>query len=79
MPSASLDTDAKYTNLVEIYNNLNKATDTSKSKIFENVFEALNWLTDQKDQMLTTQQNSTNVNIDQKINVLITGSLYLVG
>ena len=73
MPSASLDTDAKYTKLVELYANLNAASDAtsdSKCKIFENVFEALNWLTD---------LNTTHTNTEENINVLVTGSLYLVG
>ena len=39
MPSISLDTDEKYTNLVEIFQNLNKnsQSDNTKCKIFDNV------------------------------------------
>jgi hypothetical protein len=91
MPSVSLDTDEKYTNLVEIYQNLNKnsQSDNTKCQIFDNVYDALNWLTEFSEPELTgsvnsqsgTGLNTTNqvLNADKKINILVTGSLYLVG
>ncbi len=91
MPSVSLDTDEKYTNLVEIYQNLNKNSqnDSIKCQIFDNVYDALNWLTefnepeliDRLNSQAGTGLNETNriLDGDKKINILVTGSLYLVG
>jgi folylpolyglutamate synthase/dihydropteroate synthase len=91
MPSVSLDTDEKYTNLVEIYQNLtkNSQSDNTKCQIFDNVYDALNWLTEFNEPELAgsvnsqsgTGLNTTNqvLNADKKINILVTGSLYLVG
>ena len=95
MPSAIFDSDRKYTNLVEICKDLNKTNDHSNSQsnnalgekcqIFENVFDALDWLTDSSDPTLESPLKNKNLNCaqikssDKKINVLVTGSLYLVG
>lgn len=90
-----LDTDEKYTKLAQTYSkleaekSLNSDDDLfkSKCKIFDNILEALNWLTQRKDDTLKNQLNfnekltptDENTNNNEKINVLITGSLYLVG
>ena len=89
MPSTILDTDIKYTHLVDIYNDLKKTNQDkqykesqSKCQIFESVYEALNWLTDFNDPILNKKiagENSEQINSGEKVNVLITGSLYLVG
>ena len=66
----------------------------NEPKIFENIFDSLFWLTNYKDNILLNQYklNSTLVNPNEELinenqfqnekihtNVLITGSLYLVG
>lgn len=95
MPNSMLDTDEKYTKLAQTYSKLeaekilNPDNDLlkSKCKIFDNILEALNWLTQRKDDTLKNQLNfnekltpTDNItNNNEKINVLITGSLYLVG
>ena len=88
MPSVSLDTDDKYTNLVEIYQSLNTNSPKDNCRIFENVFEALDWLTDNREPEIVKSAGSSdtclystnkNANGDKKINILVTGSLYLVG
>ena len=53
----------------QMINLVNEAKNNIDYKIFSNIFDSLNWL---------TKDNNSN-NGDEKINVLITGSLYLVG
>ena len=87
MPSASLDSDEKYEKLLLSYLNLcsskkNDSYNKSNCKLFDNILESLIWLTEHKDKNLLEQQqeNLSNFNDEkQKTNVLITGSLYLVG
>jgi hypothetical protein len=102
MPNVLLDNDSKYINLVETYKNIledkykNKIKDEiflskeSSCRIFDNILEALNWITNNKDDMLKNKLiNLTGVSLEEKfnrsnskstkINVVITGSLYLVG
>ncbi len=86
MPSASLDSDEKYEKLLLSYLNLcsskkNDSYNKSNCKLFDNILESLIWLTEHKDKNLLEQQQSlSNFNDEkQKTNVLITGSLYLVG
>ena len=92
MPSAQLDTDTKYSNLVDTYNRLYSERYQSleqkpNCKIFENILESLDWLTNGTDQYLNDLlQNYSKIETsnlidhnDRKINVLVTGSLYLVG
>ena len=86
-----LDTDEKYTKLAQTYSKLEAEKSLepdcllkSKCKIFDNILEALNWLTQRKDDTLKNQLNFNEKliptdNINEKINVLVTGSLYLVG
>ena len=94
---AALDNDEKYENLVKTFlkiQNLDKNNNSNDSqsidynyKIFENVFEALMWLTNGNDENLVKQASNfqpvmLNPEYGQqkpKVNVLITGSLYLVG
>ena len=75
--------------------NLNFQNDTNNNneslincKIFDNILESLIWLTKNGDDNLTKQLSSNTKQMqglktvetrNQKINVLITGSLYLVG
>ena len=75
--------------------NLNFQNDTNNNneslincKIFDNILESLIWLTKNGDDNLTKQLCTNTKQLkglqtaetpDQKINVLITGSLYLVG
>ncbi len=89
MPSASLDSDEKYEKLLLSYLNLcsskkNDSYNKSNCKLFDNILESLIWLTEHKDKNLLEQQQQqqslSNFNDEkQKTNVLITGSLYLVG
>lgn len=92
MPSVVLDTDSKYDHLIELYLKLhsekheyrdkNNNFENPNCKIFDNVLEALNWLTMSKDPSLREQlENVTDDGSKEakKTNVLITGSLYLVG
>ena len=86
MPSASLDSDEKYEKLLQSYLNLcspkkNDSYNKSNCKLFDNILDSLIWLTEHKDKNLLEQQkNLSNFNDEnQKTNVLITGSLYLVG
>jgi hypothetical protein len=82
-----IDNKEKYVNLVDTLIEMQHRSDqknNSNYKIFENVFEALMWLTEGKDENLLKQASifeSAPVLTDQnqKVNVLITGSLYLVG
>ena len=105
MPSVALDNDAKYQNLLDLCIEMSKEKNgenaRSNFKIFGNILEALNWLTESKDATLTMQLDNDfsaysmqqshletvlsgknineSMNTSEKINVLITGSLYLVG
>ena len=91
MPSATLDTDEKYKNIVKSFLDIqmkdsnNNKRESINYKIFSNIHESLMWLTEGKDENLASQLseeiNSENIEPaqDEKINVLITGSLYLVG
>ncbi|CAF0706126.1 unnamed protein product [Brachionus calyciflorus] len=95
MPSVVLDNDEKYENLLKMYINLadekykkcdvnNNEHFESKSQVFDNILESLDWLTDSRDEVLRkklseTKAVCTSSDNDQNINVLITGSLYLVG
>ncbi len=120
MPSALLDNDEKYKNLIESYTKIqNEIAFTTKNdesneknqliceskianikksecRVFDNIFDSLVWLTEQNDKNLFKnykKSNNNNNNIvnnfateadkkndkKSKINVLITGSLYLVG
>lgn len=108
MPSASLDSDDKYTRLLQLYQDLyankfksashrvestskdtnNNNNNKSNCKLFDNILESLIWLTEQQDKnllaQLTSQDNldrlvNTSESHSSRINVLITGSLYLVG
>jgi hypothetical protein len=92
MPMAALDNDDKYTNLVKNLIEIQETSDKSNNnqaalnyKIFENVFEALMWLTCGNDETLLKQAPNFQFEPQliekqkQKVNVLITGSLYLVG
>lgn len=74
MPSAQSDTDSKYDNLVKLYLSLERQKYSNEPNAkhaecnkFESVSEALNWLREDAGQGQV------------KTNVLITGSLYLVG
>lgn len=79
-------------NFIEIQSFDKNNNDDSKSidynyKIFENVFEGLMWLTNGNDENLVKQasnfqsivQDPESADNKPKVNVLITGSLYLVG
>ncbi len=98
MPTAALDTDLKYHQMLKLCLEMHKKKNAQiKCQIFENVLEGLNWATESKDQILMNQvtsrqsayssygneEVSTKPLVDQqngqKTNVLITGSLYLVG
>ncbi len=90
MPSASLENEEKYKNLIDSYIRLKrhkKPEDENNNNIncqlFENILESLIWLTESRDQNLTKQllisEKAKTEGKNQKINVLITGSLYLVG
>jgi hypothetical protein len=101
MPSSLNDTDSKYQSLLQICNEMyqNDQNVEPNSKIFENILEGLNWLTNEKDPLILKQlvqkrsaylNPELNANIfdsyphnnssqEDKINVLVTGSLYLVG
>lgn len=90
MPSATLDTDNKYQKLMETYQQLKSERNSNikaDCKLFDNILESLLWLTECKDNQLnkyhhtnhTTNNIESNGAKDRKINVLITGSLYLVG
>lgn len=102
MPSALLDVDSKYEKLLETYKAIyaQKFNETKppNCRVFENVLEALNSLTEARDDLLKNQllsgislysqtqiqknmpnKSVTISNKNTKINVLITGSLYLVG
>jgi folylpolyglutamate synthase/dihydropteroate synthase len=99
MPTAVLDNDQKYQNMLEVCLKMNRKTNSKlKCKIFENVLEALMWATESRDANLQQQMtigrsaypNHENIHSlisvseqetqnGQKINVLVTGSLYLVG
>jgi hypothetical protein len=102
MPNAFLDNDSKYIHLVETYKKIfdekskNENEDKnfnlkkeSSCKIFDNILEALNWITNNKDDNLRNKTESLKgfsfeekfdqSNKKSKINVVITGSLYLVG
>jgi hypothetical protein len=97
MPNVFLDNDLKYNNLVDTYKKIfeekykdkNIKFKESSCKIFDNIFEALNWITDNKDDSLVNKleklkgsslkENYNQSNNKSKINVVITGSLYLVG
>ena len=73
MPSSFLDTDAKYDTLVKLFDDELKQRDADyqmrnknqEHRRFESVCDALEWLTPTNDSV--------------KVNVLITGSLYLCG
>ena len=93
-PMDALDNDDKYINLVKTFleiqhikfdENNNPQPDLNY-KMFENVFESLMWLTNGSDETLLKQVSNFQSEFQpavpeqpQKINVLITGSLYLVG
>jgi hypothetical protein len=93
-PMDALDNDDKYINLVKTFleiqhikfdENNNPQPDLNY-KMFENVFESLMWLTNGSDETLLKQVSNFQPEFQpavpeqpQKINVLITGSLYLVG
>ena len=95
MPSASLDSDVKYQKLIQTNqdlcssknkndsNNNNNSHNKSNCKLFDNILESLIWLTENKDKNLLAQISHKNELVytkeRQKTNVLITGSLYLVG
>lgn len=79
-------------NFIEIQSFDKNNNDDSKSidynyKIFESVFEGLMWLTNGNDENLAKQasnlqsivQDPKSADKKPKVNVLITGSLYLVG
>ena len=74
MPSAQLDNDSKYDNLVKLYLSLERQKYSNEPSAkhadcnkFDSVSEALDWLREDAGQG------------QAKTNVLITGSLYLVG
>jgi hypothetical protein len=89
MPAAALDTDEKYTKLVQTYNELieakrlaaanddcannnplaNEKRTAHECKIFDNVSGSIEWL-------LSTPEPT---GVDTHTNIVITGSLYLVG
>ena len=93
-PMDALDNDDKYINLVKTFleiqhikfdENNNPQPDLNY-KMFENVFESLMWLTNGSDETLLKQVSNFQPEFQpavpeqpQKVNVLITGSLYLVG
>lgn len=85
MPSAALDTDSKYISLLNLCQSVSK-TNTNwrnvKCELFDNVQDSLIWLTESKDSSLTNKHmvdGELTSDNNQRINVLITGSLYLVG
>jgi folylpolyglutamate synthase/dihydropteroate synthase len=66
MPAVALDTESKYQRLLELCNEMNEKRGRNvKTEVFDSVLEALNWAS-YSDRTIKT-------------NVLITGSLYLVG
>ena len=93
MPKATLDTDLKYTSLMETYlklsqldENSNNSNEKPSCQIFESILEGLDWLTNGKDASIAAKLNELNLNPTKnssescsKVNVVITGSLYLVG
>lgn len=89
MPNAALDTDSKYQHLLESFSKLyeekfgeSRKGEKPQCRIFDNILESLNWLTQGRDELLAEQLKNENTNAmtsKPKINVLITGSLYLVG
>ena len=93
-PMDALDNDDKYINLVKTFLEIqhikfdenNHPQPDLNYKMFENVFESLMWLTNGSDETLLKQVSNFQPEFQpavpeqpQKINVLITGSLYLVG
>lgn len=79
-----------YKELKKIDNNNNEKA--FKVTIADNILEGLNWLTESRDEdllkklseynnhkFMQTNQTFPNLDQDENINVLITGSLYLVG
>ena len=92
MPSASLDSDEKYKKLLQLYQDLYSSkykqqdkNNKSTCKLFDNIFDSLIWLTQSQDKNFLSKLNEpvssysfSNTNQPQ-INVLVTGSLYLVG
>lgn len=78
-----------YKELKKNDNNNNKKVSDLKVTITDNILEGLNWLTDSQDEALLKNLSEHNIqrsvqtfpNLDrnEKINVLVTGSLYLVG
>lgn len=99
MPYSSFDTDEKYQSLLltcaKLYPDKHQQSYVNPNfKVFENVLDSLNWLTESSDPILNAQIKCQKPaplieNLDQyltdlnqtgsKLNVLITGSLYLVG
>ena len=99
MPSAELDTNDKYQNLIKSFLNLqfkNTGLDPNNNdkkinhQVFTNVLDSLIWLTNGSDKNLIEKYQSTELSdlnldknraniINKPVNVLITGSLYLVG
>ena len=61
------ENQTKYINLKELYNRImiNKSKPVKESRIFDNIKDSLVWLSESTD--------------NRHVNVLITGSLYLVG
>lgn len=99
MPSADLDTNEKYQNLINSFLNLQikqPSRDTNNNnkkinyKVFTNVLDSLAWLTNGSDGNLVKKYQSVELSdlnlananankTNKNVNVLITGSLYLVG
>lgn len=103
MPNVVYDTESKYENLSKDFQSLYKEKFSSqteselpKCKVFGNILDSLDWLTQNQDGLLANQlkhskpamfleehqlttSSSISDNFPQKTNVLITGSLYLVG
>ena len=92
MPSAELDTNDKYQNLIKSFLNIqfkNTSRDPNNNdkkinhQVFTNVLDSLIWLTNGSDKNLIEKYQSTelsDLNLDKdRANIIITGSLYLVG
>lgn len=83
MSKAADENNIKYNVLVDIFAKLCRERHaTPEIKKFDNILESLNWLTRGQDDVLAKQlrnETATNRSHSQKTNVLITGSLYLVG
>lgn len=76
----AVEDTSKYDLLINSFNEIKKELKIEKSiecKVFLNVCEAISWLTNGKEPAIDAYEDSNKTSVNT--NVLITGSLYLVG